>query len=365
MATPRPSIYSAASGGGVYAGIAGAPSWVDGLFAWSEIPGSTLAGSPAGLGSAPGDAGSPANALVAFSGITIRGDELHLVAVGGHMNSADNGVRRLRLGVNSPAWELRRASDWNGSEMLVAYYASGSPASRHTYRNVHWVPQLNRFMLLGSRYVYGNPGTSFLAVAGYDPVANAYDPAGTYADCLGAISAFDPVSGIGIGCRPNVGGQIVKWVAATDTHTQPIAAPAYLSCFAYDSDRLEWFGLAWGDGEAGGSVINSYKVDRDVTTATAITLAGAGVAAFAAATPTDCTMVYDSRVGRYFLWEGASRQLFKIVPNATATWTMTVQAISGTPPPVREYDFSRMEVTPWGLVFMPSGIGPLFHVRTF
>ena len=101
-------------------------------------------------------------------------------------------------------------------------------------------------------------------------------------------------------------------------------------------------------------------------TVTNITLTGAGATAFASAAPSYGTMVYDPVVDCFWWWDGASRQLFKIAPDAGTSWACTVQSISGTQPVAAQYSFSRMEYVAelGGLVFMPTGVHPMHFVRT-
>jgi len=354
------------------------PAWM--IFpenTWVDIPNSTLAGSPAGLGSTPGDTASLASRLGAFSGITKWGRYVVHGPAGGHQDTADNGMRMFNLMLAT--WELRKASTHNSTEQLVPYYASGDPAARHAYNNQHWVPQKARIMCLGARYVWGNPGTSFLDASGFNPTTNLYDQAtfnpstglytvpSVHAVPLCPIHAFDPASGIGIGCHVQSGAKLVKWVASTDTYTQPINAPEYTSTFAFNPDRQEWFALSWGDGESGGSAINSFKVDREVTVATPITLTGAGVAAFTSAAPANCSLRYSVSRGCFTFWNGPTAQMFKVVPNATTTWTMTVEAApAGTAPGAPDYNFSRWEIFPDladMMIFMRGGAHPLKALR--
>lgn len=342
------------------------------LYTYTQVPGSTLAGSPAGVGSLPGDNTSQAARLLAFSGITKRGGKIYLICTGGHQDSPDNGARVLDVDTASPGWSLLVPSSWNGSEQLTPYYASGKPASRHAYRTIHWVPQRSRFIMGGARYVWGAPGTSFPNVSGFNPdaVPPAFDPSNTWTDSLASLCAFDPVSGVGLGIRPNSGGQLAKWVAATDTWTQPAPAPAYVSTAAFDSLRNQWFCLDWGDGASGGSQVNAFKVDGPITGAVPITLTGPGLSAFVSAAATDATMVNDPNNDCFWFWEGRTRQLFKVTPNNTTTWPIDVQSLAGALPPVADANFSRAEFVALtggkaGLFLLPGGHVPGYFVRTF
>lgn len=349
--------------------VYGTPTWLSGAstFDWIQIPGSTLAGSAAGIGSTPGDATAPTTKLLAYSGISKRGTEVWTIATGGHNDSSDNGVRKLELAASSPAWELIKASDWNGTEANIAYYASGSPASRHAHRSTFWVPQRSRFLLINARAVAGGAANSFTDTASFNPSTPGWDAQGTRATPLCSINAFDPVTGIGLGSYSSSGGQIVRFDAAADSYTVTAGGSiGYMPTGAYDSNRGEFYYMGWGDGENAGASITSRKVSFDGATVTPITLTGAGATAFAAATPLYGTMVFDPVVDCYWWWDGFSRQLFKIVPNGTTTWTCTVQTITSTPPVVAQYSFSRMEYITelGGLVFMPTGAHPMFFVKT-
>lgn len=355
----------AVSAGGTLAGYS-LPTWLSGssTFDWIDIPGSTLAGSAAGIGSTPGDINSAACALTAYSGIAVNGSEILLVATGGHNDSSDNGVRGIDLAANSPAWVLRKASDWNGSESNIQYYASGSPASAHRHRSTHWVPQRNRMMLFAQRASAGGSANTYFNTEGFNLGTNAWVTPGTYANALSGMGCYDPASGKAYGSGGS--GQFYVWTEASDTHALTATGWDYMPTMAFDTARGQVFCMVWGDGEAGGTGTKAYVVNASGTTRTAITLTGAGATAFATATPDYGTMVYDPQVDCLWWWDGASRQLFKIVPDGSTTWACTVQTITGTLPVVRGNAFSRMEYASAlkGLVFMQSGAYPLKFVRT-
>lgn len=340
--------------------------WLSGaaLFAAVAIPGSTLAGSPAGIGSTPGDINSAACALTAYSGISIKDTEILLIATGGHNDSSDNGVRGIDLAANSPTWVLRKASDWNGTESNVQYYASGSPASAHRHRSTHWVPQRGRMMLFVQRASAGGSAITFFNVEGFNLGTNTWVAPATYANALAAISCYDPTSGKGYGSGGS--GQFYVWTESTDTHAQTASGWDYMPTMAFDSTRGQVFCMVWGDGEAGGTGTKAYVVNAAGTTRTAITLTGAGATAFAAAAPNYGSMVYDPQVDCFWWWDGASKQLFKIVPDGTATWACTVQTLTGVTPANRGNSFSRMAYVPAlkGLAIMQTAANDMVFVRT-
>lgn len=357
------------------------PTWLANqpTMKWVTIPNSTMAGSPAGIGSTPGDSTSTVVKLSSFSTLTVLRGTLRTVTAGGHMDSPDNGVRAFNSLADSPNWVLERASDHNGSEQLVAYYASGSPASRHTYRSQFFVPQRNRIMSFGARYVYGNPGTTFSKTSGYNPVGFTFDSAATHPDPLvtladgttvvgASVAAFDPVSGIGMGCIPNGGGQITRYDAATNTYSRPGSAPAYGTSWAFDSKRQKFTTINWGDGTSGGSSITAFSVGLTGTSPATITVSGPGLAAFTAAHPVDCVVHYDPINDVFWMWDGVSGQVFKFTPDSGGTnLTVTVQAMSGTAPGAVTQFYSRSEFVPEVpmLVVMNSAGDPMKAVRTF
>lgn len=342
------------------------PTWLSGssTFDWIDIPNSTMAGSPAGLGSSPGNTSSAACTLTAYSGVSVKDAEILLIATGGHNNSSDNGVRGIDLAANSPAWVLRKASDWNGSEANVQYYASGSPASAHRHRSTHWITQRSRMMLFAQRASAGGSANTYFNTEGFSLSTNAWVTPGTFTNAQSMIGCYDPVGGKGYGSGG--GGQFYVWTESTDTHTQTATGWDYMPTMAFDSTRSQVFCMVWGDGEAGGSGTKAYKINAAGTSRTAITLTGAGATAFSSAAPSYGTMVYDPVVDCFWWWEGVSRQLFKIVPDGTTSWVCTVQSITGTLPVVRDNDFSRMEyVAPLkGLAFLQSAAYSMKFVRT-
>jgi hypothetical protein len=348
---------------------ADSPTWLDGepTFKWVNIPNSTLAGSPAGIGQSPGDDTALVCRLTSFSGIAVRDDRIVLAATGGHNDSSDNGFRSIGLRTANPAWVLHKASDWNGTESEVQFYASGSPASAHMHRNVHWVPQRNRMMRMGQRASWGGSAPTFLNATGFNMDTNAWDAAGTHANVVATISVYNPVTRKGYGCTGSE--DIYVWDEATDTHALTMDLGTYIPTWAYDTARGNVFGLCWGDGEAGGSGIRARRLNAAGTSADTITLTGAGATAFSTAAPDYGTMVYGADLDCFWWWDGNSKQLFKIVPDGSTSWACTVQTITGTPPVNRSYAFSRMEYVPdmnggAGLAFLASAAYPMQFVRT-
>jgi hypothetical protein len=148
------------------------PAWRAGLALnqWTAISGTT------GAGGAPVDE---------FGCFTLRPDtsELFIALAGGHGYS-DNRVVGLRLTDNAPAWALRSPGGDPSSSVTFdgAYNPDGKPASRHTYKHIHWSAARNRIVALGARYIYGDGPPQSPTVDGFNPDTNLWDAAGTFSN---------------------------------------------------------------------------------------------------------------------------------------------------------------------------------------
>jgi hypothetical protein len=275
----------------------------------------------------------------AFSGMAFRTEtsEIFIAAAGGHLDSSDNRVVSLNLLADAPTWSQRAAPS---SEVArdVAYYADGKPSARHLYQTSHWVPALNRVMLMGARFTYGTAFT-FATVDGFDPVKNAWDPKGTYADIPVAGSYGAIVDGAGDVWT----NTYLRWNPATRIWSTPITAngaPFVRWPYAFDATRNQLFGLCFADGEGfGASVVNAVRVPINGSAAIPVTFtASAALLQFIADAPAYCGMDHDPIADQFFFYCGqgaGAGRVFVITPNDGNVWDISILPLgagSGTPP---------------------------------
>ncbi|MBC7657258.1 MAG: hypothetical protein H7147_08805 [Frankiaceae bacterium] len=330
---------------------------------WFSIPNSIHAGSPAAPQDDPRDPYCSSTRRLAYSGIARKDAQIILAATGGHGDYGGNQVTGIDLASDAPGWKLLHAG--SPAQKIVPdvpYYPDGLPVARHTYNQVHFSTTRNRLMLHYSLYVYGS-ALSFRAANGFDLDNNQWDPAGTWSPGMQARGRDERDSV----WAPTNYRYLNKWDPATDTWTQTgaFANPIY-GPIAHDTARDQLFTLAWGDGTGSGNAINASKYDARGTTQTPITFtSNAALAQFQADTPVDASMAYDPNGDRFILWDGKSRRLYQVTPNAGTVWTMSIVATTGVVPPAASYSHSRMAYVPAlrGCVFMPSGHESLYFVR--
>lgn len=306
------------------------PTWLASapVLEWRQIPNTN----------APGE-------IRDFGGLAWRDDGTGLEAWsgvnGGHGgNLTNNRVMSIRLDVETPTWvERKAASDPTGfdTQGSMAYMLDGTPAPRHTYWYNWWVPQLNRYMLLGGRF-FGSGAYDHRVTDGFDPVTNTWDPKGTYPDHDDRITFIRNGEFMGMYddrwvklVLPGVtftGGQV--------SGTGTIARAGH----AWDSRHDRIYHLSSGDNWSVAGAINSAVVDPTTTpwTKTAITFnPSAGWTDFQAQTPNflGTTMVYDRDADCFYFYNGGidgPQKVYRITANSTTTWDMDVLPVTGVVP---------------------------------
>jgi hypothetical protein len=291
------------------------PDWMAGkpLNTWFEIPGT------AGAGGA---------AVEAFSGMALndRTSEILIAAAGGHMDSYDNRVVSLSLAADTPSWTLRMPSSPTGTAN-VAYYADGTPTSRHLYSSEHFVPQLNRLMLFGVPVAYG-AAWAFAKVDGFNLDTNRWDPAGTWPDMPTGYFAAAQIRSTG----EIVSTLLKKWSPVDGKWSDLVANPSGDPVrwpMAFDARRGQLFCLQWGDGQG-------YDPQRLV--ASRVPLGGnqqipvtfnssSALTQWLAEKPTYAAMDYDPDNDRFLFYGGqgdAAGRVYVIQPNDGNTWDMSL-----------------------------------------
>ncbi len=119
---------------------------------WYEVPNSSLAQ----FAPSPSPAGYLSNIMKAWSGgaYDSKRDRL-IVWGGGHGDYAGNEI--YVFDINTLKWSrITAASDWLGGDEASGVYLDGLPRSRHTYNYIEYMPNIDRFISVGSAATYPN-----------------------------------------------------------------------------------------------------------------------------------------------------------------------------------------------------------------
>jgi len=332
VATPRNDSYSAPSGGAIYGGMA-AP---DVLPAW-------LAAMTVGQWGAIANTGGAGGAhLVDAGGLARSGNRWIAAASGGQGGSPDNRVTAIDLSADVPAWSVLKPTSVVGAAN-IAYYSDGKPAARHTFHSIFSVAG-NRVMLPGLRYAFGD-GNTYDFVDAFDLATNQWvgvvaDSPGTSGSGLANVtpSGFYPVAqdaGGDLWCVLHTTGDVAKYTVATNSWSQPAMAkvsPNVRYPWALDSTRNQLFGLAWGDGEEGGTGLRAVVLAGAAQTAISFS-PGAALTQWLAEQPAYAAMDYDPLNDRFLFYSGrgaGAGRVYVITPNAGTTWSIAIQSGAGT-----------------------------------
>jgi len=363
---------------------------------WSVKPASGLVVTPAWLAgkplnqwfSIPGTAGAGGAAVDAFSGFAVREDtsDLACLACGGHLNASDNRVTTLRLEHDAPTWVVAAATppaardgraslpnDATGRPQNVSHYPDGRPSSRHTYRHNHWVPGINRYMMVGAREVYANSPPSFATVDGFDPVTNLWDPAGTWPNV--------PVLGQFGACKDSAGNIYAsnwdRFNSATGTWTDIVpggSGPIVRTPMFHDSLRNTIVSIMWGDGFGFGSPqVNILRYDIASNMRSGITLSGSGLSQFTTDRPSYAGGDYCPDNDKFLFYDGtraAAGRMYWITPNSGTSWDISIASFDGGTATLPQTTVGGISGMMWyvprlkGFVLMPSAAAGLYFMRT-
>ena len=264
------------------------------------------------------------------------------LASGGHGgNYYDNSVKTLQLNVDAPAWVNRTsASDPTGMSIpapVSAYFPSdGKPYPRHTYWYNHWVPEINRYMMMTCRFVGSNAYDFNTIRDGFNPDSNTWDAAGTYSGALTA-TVRDPATGVfystsGAMYTPST-GVIAGW-SLTGAAAGSVARGGH----AFDTLRGKIYHLSTGDNfSAGSSTVNSVQITTGGV-CTAITFnSSAALTDFIANGPGFLTsqIEYNPDLDVFYFYNGAEGQttkIYRITPNGGTVWDMDLMTVTGVTP---------------------------------
>lgn len=355
--TPRADVYTVASGAGVYAGKSNpVPAWLAGVAVgqWVSIAGTSGAGGAA---------------VDAYSGlcVTPSGDVI-IAAAGGHTNSSDNRVVRLRLSNNAPAW-LQLCAPTASPVADIARQTDGKPSSRHLYAAIDYVPGIDRVMLVGARYTYVS-AISYPTVDGYSVAGGAWDAGATYSDAPTGGGYGQVCDGTTIWTNG-----LKRFNPATNTWSSPITSPPSQVArypWAYDSSRQQIFGMCYGDGEGSGTPgLNASKIPVAGTSGTNITFnSSSAYTSWLADTPQYSSMDYDPINDRFLFIDGSpgvAGKVYAITPNSGSVWDMSLPTFTGSAPgvngsagaPGRLRYVSALK----GFVYLPQASSNLFFLR--
>jgi hypothetical protein len=271
------------------------------------------------------------------------------------------------------------------------YYADGRPAARHIYSSMHFVKRLNKLMCIGVYVSYGDGNFNAPKVAGFDPVTNTWDVAGTHPDAAVKNACMDSRGDVwGIGHGANFASAINRWDRNTRKQTMLVDfGSAAGGPFAFDSRREQFFSLSWGNGEDkyGSGVrafayrsLYSVTVDGPGTpTRTAITLnsIGGALEQFQRDRTEYGGMDYDPGLDAFLFYDGRNvdgidrrGRVYVIRPTAGTTWDMSILPLgsgSGTPPHTKGAGVNnRFRYVPKlkGFVLYADGRQPIWFLPT-
>ena len=237
---------------------------------------------------------------------------------------------------------------------------------------MQYVPSINRLMLFGVRFAYGNAYT-FGSVAGFNLTTNTWDPAGTWADM--PAGHFGAVSVRATG--EVYSHALAKWTPSANAWTQPITSRTSDLIrwpIAHDSSRNQLFSLNWGDGEGFGiPAVFATRTPLAGTTQISVTFKpSVALTQFAVDMPTYAGMDYDAGSDSFLFYcgqGGGAGRVYQVKPNATNLWDMAILPLVGnTRPPATPGSgvHNRFRYVPAlkGFVLMPSGSSNLYFIRT-
>jgi hypothetical protein len=358
---------------------------------WSVKPSSGLVATPAWLVgkplnewfSIPGTSGAGGAAVDAYSGFAVREEisELACLACGGHNDSSDNRVTTINLEDNAPTWVLRTApagldgSPTSGPRPIdVAFYPDGRPTSRHTYRYVHWVSGINRYVLFGARGAWGN-AWDFRDTVGFDPSTNLWDPDGTWPDVTSSYGTVKDGSGnVLTNTFHRFGNTTGTWTNLAPSGSGILRTPAF-----YDSLRNIIAFIQWGDGFDSNSGVNVLRYDVAGNSRSTITLTGSGLSQFTTdqsgyagggyCPDNDKFLFYDGRAAAYGRPNRAGR-MYWITPNSGTTWDIDIAVFGAGSAALPATGTGGVNGKMWyvprlrGFVLMPTSAAGLYFLRT-
>lgn len=184
-------------------------------------------------------------------------------------------------------------------------------------------------MLLGARDVFGIGPPSFGTVDGFNLATSTWDGASAYPDITGGSASVDGgacVDGNGDGW---VYSCTYKFTAATKTWSFPLTATAAKRVrypWALATGKGYMFGLCYGDGWGYSLTLGVCAIKQVGNVQTQISFnPSVALDQFIADIPIEAGMDYDQINDCFLFCAGnPAGRVYKIVPNATTVWDMTI-----------------------------------------
>lgn len=315
----------------------------------------------------------------AFSGMAVAGTRLIIAAAGGHFNSPDNRVVELDLAADSPAWVTRIAASVSYQANVRRYSPDNMPTARHTYATQHYVPAIDRVVVVGCNYAYGGVN-AYAAVDAYDVTNHTWDAPLTFPDVPeGDGSAKAGVAFDGTYIWSNTLRRLDPvartWSNPITTRVSGTDAPQPL---AYDSTRAQLFGITCRTGTLIATrtpVAGTQEFNVTFNASAALTQFQADQGWYAGMhydPLNDCFWWY---AGQTFdtsggLISNVPGRVYQIKPANSGPWDISLPTISGTVPPNPPSDGSGVNnrwryVAPLkGFAYQPNRTSNLYFIRT-
>lgn len=346
-AAPTPTPTAAPTSAPSVAATSFFPAWLTAPAGqWAQIP-DTLAPSQ----------------LADYSGVALRDDdsgvELFAALAGGHGgNNTDNAVRTLQLNDGAPRWVTRRAASSTAGSSLSgsqAYYtADGRPMPRHTYHDIVWVPEIGRY-LVGGMY-WGTAGLDFQITDAFAPSGTTggdWDPKGSFPQrpkgaggYLVMLSVRNPATGMYYGTTRSDGSYLHTFNPRSKTWGTVVMSGSgnvNMGGNAFDTRRGLIYNLSNGSWFVPAAGVHSTTIDP--TTGVKTTIGFNASAAWSdfqskASQFVMSALEYDEDADCYYFYNGNTFSLaasegakvYRITPNSTSTWDMSIVSTTGVTP---------------------------------
>ena len=362
------------------------PSWLvsKAVNEWAAVPNSTLQGSPAWTPMpSPGYFGIQTSWVNAENGLGLdETDSTIWLFGGGHHDYAGNELASFKLDAETPVWALRAAR--SAAADITPYgtggppfYLDGRPASRHTYQGTHFERKRNSYLAIGG-FTWSNPQAAGEPVT-FDLDANAWEPQGTWSAGPSVNGAYPKHPLTEDIYYAHGGGTAVYRLNTTTKAWTTVRAtgganyfPGY-ECAAIDTARNALVILSTRAGP-GLATFRCYSIDLATGALTLISFnPSAALTAFQALDTNHGGLTYNADDDCYYYVFGGTGQggvIWKVTPNATATWDMEQLTMTGVSVPAgigvaNGNILSRFRYIPAlrAVIALPSASAPMYIAR--
>lgn len=152
------------------------PAWAASVstMTWYRIPNTKMSVFDAanGIVQRPQDGTGPSSKIVAWNGAAYsRARRAYIIAAaGGHGDYAGNEVQLVRLGVNTPAWEMPKRASADADMCNGPVFNDGRRAATHQYMGCQYIESLDRTFIM---QCYGVDGVGWPSAVAYPNPAGA------------------------------------------------------------------------------------------------------------------------------------------------------------------------------------------------